>query len=121
MPSELNRRSVFAAAAAFLVALAVAYALSSTGQASEGTGIPGSPAEQIDASSGVKGQISLGTAQALPALVRKPKPPPPKPDVVVEDEAPAVQTPVDDAPSGPVIVTPPPPPEPPPVEFEDSG
>jgi len=55
MPSELNRRALFAAAAAFLVALAVAYALSSTGQASPGTGAPGTPAEPLDVASGIAG------------------------------------------------------------------
>ena len=69
MPAELNRRAVFAAAASFLVALAVAYALSSTGQASEGSGTPGSPAEPLDVASGVVGNSSLGDAEALPALV----------------------------------------------------
>ena len=78
MPAELNRRALFAAAAAFLVALAVAYALSSTGQASPGTGPPGSPAEPLDVASGIAGQSTLGEAQALPALVRKPKPKPAK-------------------------------------------
>ena len=123
MPSELNRRAVFAAAAAFLVALAVAYALSSTGQASEGTGIPGSPAEQIDVASGEAGQSTLGEAQALPALVRKPKPPPPKPEPEPEDTpAPSDPSPpVFQQPSQPVEQAPIAPPEPPPVEFEDSG
>ena len=45
MPSELNRRAVFAALAAFVLALAVAYALSSTGEASEVSGVPGAPAQ----------------------------------------------------------------------------
>jgi hypothetical protein len=81
MPSELNRRALFAAAAAFLVALAVAYSLSSTGQASPGTGTPGSPAEPLDVASDIAGQATLGEAEALPALVHKPKPKPkPKPE-----------------------------------------
>jgi hypothetical protein len=134
MPSELNRRAVFAAIAAFVVALAVAYALSSTGQASERTGTPGAPAEPLDVASGVAGQSSLGEAEALPALVRRPKPPSPEPEPDEEDEAedvapaPAPEAPVDTAP--PVYTAPPAPPvqtpaptQPaePPIEFEDSG
>jgi hypothetical protein len=99
MPYQLNRRALFAAAAAFLVALAVAYALSSTGQASPGTGPPGSPAEPIDVASDIAGQSTLGEAQALPALVHKPKPKPPK----KADKAAA--TPVT---SSPTTSTPPP-------------
>ena len=128
MPSELNRRALFAAAASFLVALAVAYALSSTGQASEGSGPPGSPAEPLDVVSGEEGsQPTLGDAEALPALVVvKPKPKP-------KAEPKAVDTPAPVEPGPPVIVnpqpqpqtvTPPAPPAPtpdPPVEFEDSG
>jgi hypothetical protein len=133
MPSELNLRAVFAAAAAFLVALAVAYALSSTGQASEGSGTPGAPAEPLDVASGVAGQSTLGEAEALPALVKRPKPPPPKPKTVDEpvDEpaAPVTPTPTYDPPAptydppAPEPYTPPAPPAPaePPVEFEDSG
>ena len=97
MPSELNRRALFAAAAAFLVALAVAYALSSTGQASPGTGAPGAPAEPLDVASGIAGQATLGEAQALPALVHQPKPKPAKkeePDEAVsEPAAPETSTP----------------------------
>jgi outer membrane biosynthesis protein TonB len=132
MPSELNLRAVFAAAAAFLVALAVAYALSSTGQASEGSGTPGAPAEALDVASGVAGQSTLGEAEALPALVKRPKPPPPKPKTVDE---PADEPATPAAPVAPVTPTPtytppapepytppaPPPPAEPPVEFEDSG
>jgi hypothetical protein len=131
MPSELNRRAVFAAIAAFVVALAVAYALSSTGQASERTGLPGAPAEPLDVASGVAGQSTLGEAEALPALVRRPKPRPPEPkpepeepDVVESDPAPVapVETPTYTPPSTPVTpAPPPPPPAEPPVEFEDSG
>jgi outer membrane biosynthesis protein TonB len=128
MPSELNRRALFAAAAAFLVALAVAYALSSTGQASPGTGAPGTPAEPLDVASGIAGQSTLGEAQALPALVRKPKPKPPKEEP--EDTAAEPVTPVT---SGPTYnpqpdYTPPvaqpqpqPQPEPEPQVFSDSG
>jgi len=131
MPSELNRRTLFAAAAAFLVALAVAYALSSTGQASEGSGAPGSPAEGLDVASGVTGQSTLGEAAALPALVvNKPKPKPPKREEPAEDvtepatpvtstPAPTGPAPVDTAPAP--IPTPPVQPTPPPVEFDDSG
>jgi len=130
MPSELNRRAVFAAAAAFLLALAVAYALSSTGEASERTGPPGAPAEQIDVASGIAGQSTLGEAAELPALVRKPKPKPePEPQNV---EAPATEstpsaptpvtpTPVTPTPVTPTPVTPDPGPSEPPVEFTDSG
>src|SRR5215213_8283231 len=75
MPSELNRRAVFAAIAAFVLALAVAYALSSTGEASVVSGTPGAPAEALDVASGIAGQTTLGEATALPELVRKPKPP----------------------------------------------
>ena len=52
MLNELNRRTFFTAAAAFLVALAVAYALSSTGQASEAPRSLGSPAAPLDVASG---------------------------------------------------------------------
>jgi hypothetical protein len=131
MPFELNRRAVFAAIAAFVVALAVAYALSSTGQASERTGVPGAPAEPLDVASGVAGQSTLGEAEALPALVRRPKPPEPEPEPEPEEEpdvvepAPAapVETPTYTPPSQPVAPTPQAPPAPvePPVEFEDSG
>src|SRR5688572_27487709 len=86
MSSELNRRTLFAAAAAFLLALAVAYALSSTGQASPGTGAPGSPAEPLDVASGIAGQATLGEAQALPPLVPKPKPKPPKEEEKEQEE-----------------------------------
>jgi len=126
MPSELNRRALFAAAAAFLVALAVAYALSSTGQASPGTGAPGSPAEPLDVASGIAGQSTLGEAQALPALVRKPKPKPPKkePEDTVSEPATPVTTnptPTYTAPQQqPTTVTPPAQPEAPQV-FSDSG
>ena len=131
MPSELNRRSFFAAAAAFLVALAVAYALSSTGQASPGTGAPGTPAEPLDVASGIAGQSTLGEAQALPALVLKPKPKPPKkePDDTASEPVPPVTsdpTPTYTAPQQqqqqqqPTVTPPAPQPEAPQV-FSDSG
>ena len=131
MSSEFNRRTLFAAAAAFLLALAVAYALSSTGQASPGSGDPGSPAEPLDVASGIAGQATLGEAQALPALVRKPKPKPPKEEEEQEEEpAEAVSEPAAPVTQGPTYTppqpqpqptyTPPPPPEPPQV-FSDSG
>ena len=75
MPSQLNSRAVFAAISAFVLALAVAYALSSSGEASVPTGTPGEPAQPLDVASGVAGQTTLGDAEALPALVRRPKPP----------------------------------------------
>jgi hypothetical protein len=125
MPSELNRRALFAAAAAFLVALAVAYALSSTGQASPGTGAPGSPAEPLDVASGIAGQSTLGEAQALPALVRKPKPKPPKKEPEETTSEPV--TPVTSGPTQPYTppqqqptVTPTAP-QPEPQVFSDSG
>ena len=126
MLSELNRRALFAAAAAFLVALAVAYALSSTGQASPGTGAPGSPAEQLDVASGIAGQSTLGEAQALPALVHKPKP---KPAKKTPAEPAAPSTPTFNPPSPPVVTqTPttnpapqPTAPAPAPQVFSDSG
>jgi hypothetical protein len=122
MLSELNRRALFAAAAAFLVALAVAYALSSTGQASPGTGAPGSPAEPLDVASGIAGQSTLGEAQALPALVPKPKPKPPKkePETVSEPAAPDTSTPTFTPQQQPTYTAPPAPPETPQV-FSDSG
>jgi outer membrane biosynthesis protein TonB len=128
MPSELNRRALFAAAAAFLVALAVAYALSSTGQASPGTGAPGTPAEPLDVASGIAGQSTLGEAQALPALVHQPKPKPPKeePDEPAEP-SPEPSTPVTPTPTytppqqQPTSTPPPPAPEPEPQVFSDSG
>jgi hypothetical protein len=126
MPSELNRRALFAAAAAFVVALAVAYALSSTGQASTGTGPPGSPAEPLDVASGIAGQTTLGEAQALPALVQKPKP---KPKPAKKEPATPVSEPTDT--SGPVYTPPvvqdqtgtstPPPAQSEPQVFSDSG
>ena len=125
MPSALNRRTVLAAAAAFLLALAIAYALGSTGQASEGTGTPGAPATALDVPSGAAGQSSLGDAAALPALAERPKPPEP------EEEEPEEEV-VESAPVEPTYSPPPqtfdppaPTPEPPPpapeVEFDDSG
>jgi len=130
MPSELNRRALFAAAAAFLVALAVAYALSSTGQASPGTGPPGSPAEQLDVASGIAGQSTLGEAQALPALVHKPKPKPakqepakqePAQDTTPEPAAPVTSTPAPTTAPAPVTPTPSPPAPQAPEVFSDSG
>src|SRR5919112_4289017 len=96
MPAELNRRTLFAAAAAFLVALAVAYALSSTGQASERSGTPGSPAETLDVASDVDGRPSLGEVAALPPLVVKPEPEPkpPKREEEPADEVTEPATPV---------------------------
>jgi hypothetical protein len=124
MPSELNRRALFAAAAAFLVALAVAYALSSTGQASPGTGAPGSPAEPLDVAAGIAGQSTLGEAQALPALVRKPKPKPPKkePDEAVsEPSAPVTTSSPTPSYTAPQPTYTPPAPQPEPQVFSDSG
>jgi hypothetical protein len=127
MPSELNRRALFAALAAFVLALAVAYALSSTGEASEVSGLPGAPAEPLDVASGVAGQTTLGEAEALPALVRKPKPPAKHKAASVDTSAPATpsapsapSTPSYTPPSPPQVSTPPSTPEPP-VQFEDSG
>jgi hypothetical protein len=127
MPSELNRRAVLAAAAAFLVALAVAYALGSTGQASEGTGTPGAPATPLNVASGAAAQTTFGEAQALPDLVARPKPPPPEPEPsdepVFTEEAPVDEPYVAPAPTPtPVAPTPAPTPAPEPgVEFDDSG
>ena len=121
MPSELNRRALFAAAAAFLVALAVAYALSSTGQASTSTGAPGSPAAPLDVTSGIAGQSTLGEAEALPALVHKPKPKPKKePDQTATEPATPVNSTPYTPPSTPTPVTPAPP-APTPEVFSDSG
>jgi outer membrane biosynthesis protein TonB len=129
MPSELNRRALLAAAAAFVMALAVAYALGSTGQASEGTGSPGSPATPLDVASGAAAQSTIGEAQALPQLVARPKPPPPpepEPDeTVTTEEAPPYVAPpeqVYDPPAPTVTPTPTPTPTPEPGgEFDDSG
>ncbi len=123
MPSALNPRTFFAAAAAFVVALAVAYALSSAGQASPGSGDPGSPADPLDVAAGIEGAATLGDADALPALVHKPKPkPPPKEEPADEPAAPVTSTPT------PTVVTPQQPtvappsnPTPPPEVFSDSG
>ena len=127
MPSELNRRALFAAAAAFLVALAVAYALSSTGQASPGTGAPGTPAEPLDVAAGIAGQSTLGEAQALPALVHKPKPKPAKKEEPAETAS-EPAPPVVSAPPPTVTPTPTPTPtptapapQPEPQVFSDSG
>ena len=129
MPSELNRRALFAAAAAFLVALAVAYVLSSTGQASPGTGAPGTPAEPLDVAAGIAGQSALGEAQALPALVHKPKPKPAKKEEPAETASEPAEpaepaAPVVSAPAPTVTPTPtptPPAPQPEPQVFSDSG
>src|SRR3954454_16595825 len=131
MPSELNRRALFAALAAFVLALAVAYALSGTGEASEVSGSPAPPAQPLDVASGIAGQTTLGAAEALPALVRKPKPPAKKPQSVNTSKPAAPSTP---APSTPTFTPPPPPlvssppvnsqpstPSEPPVQFEASG
>jgi hypothetical protein len=122
MPSELNRRALFAAAAAFLLALTVAYALGSTGQASEGSGgTPGSAATSLDVSSSVAGQSTLGDAPALPALAVRPEPEPePEPEDEEEPAAPVVVDTPTVTPQQPVVTAPPPPPEPE-VEFDDSG
>ena len=124
MPSELNRRAVFAALAAFVLTLAVAYALSSTGEASEVSGTPGTPAQPLDVASGIAGQTTLGEATALPALVRKPKPPAKHKAESVNTSAPATPS----TPSAPPTpsYTPPPPavstqPAEPSVQFDDSG
>jgi hypothetical protein len=122
MPSALNPRTFFAAAAAFVVALAVAYALSSAGQASPGSGDPGSPADPLDVAAGIEGQSTLGDAEALPGLVHKPKPkPPPKEEPAEEASEPVTSTPTYTAPTQ--TYTPPPPTqtEPPPEVFSDSG
>ena len=128
MPSELNRRAVFAALAAFVLALAVAYALSSTGQASEVSGVPGAPAQPLDVASGIAGQTTLGEAEALPALVRKPKPPAKHKAEAVNTSAPATpsapsapSTPSYTPPPAPPVSTAPSTPAEPPVQFEDSG
>jgi hypothetical protein len=127
MPYQLNRRALFAAAAAFLVALAVAYALSSAGQASPGTGPPGSPAQPLDVASGIADQSTLGDAQALPALVHKPKPKPPKkaadtPGTPVTSN-PAPSTPAPPVSQPPAVNPTPTPPSPtaPTQVFSDSG
>jgi hypothetical protein len=126
MPSALNPRTFFAAAAAFVVALAVAYALSSAGQASPGSGDPGSPADPLDVAAGIEGPSTLGDADELPALVHKPKPkPPPKEepaDEPAEPAAPVTSTPPPtyDPPAQPVTPAPAQP-EPPPEIFSDSG
>ena len=134
MPAEFTRRALFAALAAFVLALAVAYALSSTGEASEISATPGAPAEPLDVASGIAGQTTLGEATALPALVRKPKPPPKHKPEAVNTSEPATpstpSTPSTPAPTSPTPYTPPaaPPvnstptqPAEPPVQFEDSG
>jgi hypothetical protein len=131
MPSELNRRAVFAALAAFVLALAVAYALSSTGEASVTSGTSGTPAEPLDVASGISAQTTLGEADALPALVRKPKPPPKQkaePQNVDTSPEPSTPTPPTTTSTPPPVVTPPAPvtntpsaPVEPPVQFEDSG
>jgi hypothetical protein len=129
MPSELNRRAVFAAIAAFVLALAVAYALSSTGEASEVSSTPGAPAERLDVASGIAGQTTLGEATALPELVRKPKPPPKRKPESVDTSTPSAPSAPPSTPSTPSVTPPPPPPvstppstpSEPPIQFEDSG
>jgi hypothetical protein len=130
MPSQLNSRAVFAAISAFVLALVVAYALSSTGEASEVAGNPGAPAQPLDVASGIAGQTTLGDAQALPALVRKPKPH--KKAESTDVSGPSTQTspstPTSPAPTvssqpsvSPPVNTAPPTQAQPPVQFEDSG
>jgi hypothetical protein len=128
MPSQLNRRSVFAALSAFVLALAVAYALSSTGEASPPAANPGQPAQPLDVASGVAGQTTLGEAEALPALVRKPKPPKKKAEPTDTSTSTASRTPT--VTSTPTYTPPPtnttpststPTHSAPPVQFEDSG
>jgi hypothetical protein len=122
MPSELNRRTLFAAAAAFLAALAVAYGLSSPGEASQGSGPPGSPAEPLDVASGVEGQSTLGEADALPGLVLRPNPKPKQAPSAENVEAPAPSAPAAPAPTYvPPAPVAPSAPAPPPIEFSDSG
>jgi hypothetical protein len=126
MPSALTPRTFFAAAAAFVVALAVAYALSSAGQASPGSGDPGSPADPLDVAAGIEGPSTLGDADALPALVHKPKPkPPPKEEPADEPAAPAAPVqPTPTTPYSPPVQSnpaPPPQPDPAPEIFSDSG
>jgi hypothetical protein len=125
MPSELNRRTLFAAAAAFLAALAVAYGLSSPGQASQGSGPPGAPAQPLDVASGVEGQSTLGEAEALPGLVLRPKPKPAKPAPAENVSAPAPSAPSNPPASNPAPVyqapPQPAPPAEPPIRFSDSG
>jgi hypothetical protein len=126
MPSALNPRTFFAAAAAFVVALAVAYALSSAGQASPGSGDPGSPADPLDVAAGIEGPSTLGDADELPALVHKPKPKPPPKEEPAEESAPPA-APVESTPTVPYNPpvqnnTPPTPPaQPAPEIFSDSG
>jgi hypothetical protein len=124
MPSQLNSRAVFAAISAFVLALVVAYALSSTGEASEVAGDPGAPAQPLDVASGIAGQTTLGDAQALPALVRKPKPRKKAESTDVSGPS----TPTSPAPTvnsqpsvSPPVNTAPPTQAEPPVQFEDSG
>jgi hypothetical protein len=135
MPSQLNRRAVFAALSAFVLALAVAYALSSTGEASEVSGPPGAPAQPLDVASGIAGQTTLGDAEALPALVRKPKPKKHKSSGdAVNTSTPSTSTPSTSTSTTSSTPTFTPPPAssaptqsqthsnpPPPVQFEDSG
>lgn len=128
MPSQINRRSVFAAISAFVLALAVAYALSSSGEAIVPTGNPGEPAQPLDVASGVAGQTTLGDAEALPALVRKPKPKKQPKAESVDTSAPTTPSAPAPAPtvSSPPVISAPPTPAPsapaaPPVRFEDSG
>ena len=128
MPSQLNRRSVFAALSAFVLALAVAYALSSTGEASPPAADPGQPAQPLDVASGVAGQTTLGEAEALPALVRRPKPHKKSETTNVTDQSgPSTPAPTVTSTPTPTVTSPPPSnpapstPAEPPVQFEDSG
>jgi hypothetical protein len=98
------------------------------------SGAPGTPAEPLDVASGIAGQTTLGEAEALPALVRKPKPPAKHKAATVNTSAPTTtpstpstpsapstpSTPSYTPPSPPVSSTPSTPAEPP-VQFEDSG
>ena len=74
MPAVVNPRTALALATAFVVALAVAYALSSTGEASPAPAALGEPADPLNVASGVAGNSSLGDADSLPALARRPRP-----------------------------------------------
>jgi hypothetical protein len=130
MPSQINGRSLFAALAAFVLALAVAYALSSTGEAAPPAADPGQPAQPLDVASGVAGQTTLGEAEALPALVRRPKPHKKAESTDVSTPStPSTSSPAPTVSQPTVTPTPSTPPPPtttpsnpaPPIRFEDSG
>ncbi|MET0511299.1 MAG: hypothetical protein ABW135_06420 [Thermoleophilaceae bacterium] len=131
MPGGLSRRIVALAAAAFAVALGLGYMVSSSGGSEPASAAPlGSAAVTLDVPAASTKQATLGDAQPLPGIARRPPPPPAAPAPVSEPDSvePVDEEPAAPEPAAPPVVTPPAPdpapapaPTPPPVDFDDSG